>query len=108
MIDKLQRLEVPVALVHWVLNFLSNHPQGVRMDDTVTSACYQHRCVSGLCSQSILYTLYSNDFRSVDPSTMFVRFSKSSFLSRTFLQLVQYQLSASQCFHFSLYIIELS
>ena len=123
MIDKLQRLEVPVALVHWVLNFLSNHPQGVRMDDTVTSACYQHRCVSGLCSQSILYTLYSNDFRSVDPSTMFVRFSndtamlallsdfasyQSSFLSRTFLHLVQYQLSASQCFHFSLYIIELS
>ena len=27
MIDKLQKLEVPAALVHWVFNFLSNRPR---------------------------------------------------------------------------------
>ena len=31
MIDKLQKLEVPAALVHWVFNFLSNRPQCVRV-----------------------------------------------------------------------------
>ena len=33
MIDKLQKLEVPAALVHWVFNFLSNRPQCVRVGD---------------------------------------------------------------------------
>ena len=33
MIDKLQQLEVPAALVHWVFNFLSNRPQCVRVGD---------------------------------------------------------------------------
>ena len=33
MIDKLQKLEVTAALVHWVFNFLSNRPQCVRVGD---------------------------------------------------------------------------
>ena len=33
MIDKLQKLEVPAALVNWVFNFLSNRPQCVRVGD---------------------------------------------------------------------------
>ena len=33
MIDKLQKLEVPAALVHWVFSFLSNRPQCVRVGD---------------------------------------------------------------------------
>ena len=71
----------------------------------------------GCVLSPFVYTSYSNDWRSVGPSTMFVRFSndtamlallsdfasyQSSFFSGTFLQLVQYQLSASQCFHLPL------
>ena len=75
MIDKLQKLEVPTALVLWILSFLSNHPQGVRMDNTKSPVLVSNTGVSQDCVLStFLYTLYSNDCRSVDTYTMFVSF----------------------------------
>ena len=73
MIDKLQKLEVPAALVHWVFNFLSNRPQCVRVGDIkspvlVSKTGAPHGCV-------LSPFLYTNDCRSVDSSTQFVRFS---------------------------------
>ena len=110
MVDKLQKLEVPASLVHWVLNFLSNRQQCVRVGDIKSQVLVSNSFApqpSGLCPESFFfYTLYTNDCWSVYPSTMFVRFSDDTaslitiicFFRGTFLQLVQYQLSASRCF----------
>ena len=96
MIDKLQKLEVPAALVHWVFNFLSNRPQCVRSPVLVSNTGAPQGCVLS----PFLYTLYTNDCHNVDSSTQFVRISddtamlallndfasyQSSFFSGTFL-----------------------
>ena len=39
MIDKLQTLDVPAALFHWVLNVLTNRPRCVREGDTKPQGC---------------------------------------------------------------------
>ena len=76
MIDKLQKLEVPAALVHWVFNLLSNRPQCVRVGDIKSPVLVSNRGAPQGCVLSpFLYTLYTNDCRSVDTSTQFVRFS---------------------------------
>ena len=81
MIDKLQKLEVPDALVHWVFNFLSNRPQCVRMGDIKSPVLVSNTGVPQDCVLSpFLYTVYINDCRSVDPSTQFVRFSDDTAL----------------------------
>ena len=72
MIDKLQKLEVPAALVHWVFNFLSNHPQYVRVLVSNTGA------PQGCVLSQFLNTLCTNDCRSVGSSTQFVRFSEDT------------------------------
>ena len=70
MIDKLQKLEVPAALVHWVFNFLSNHPQCVRVGDIKSPVLVSNTgAPQGCVLSSFLYTLYTNDCWSVDPST---------------------------------------
>ena len=76
MIDKLHKLELPAALVHWVVNFLTTRPQCVRVGDIKSSVLISNAgapqgCVLSPC----LYTLYTNGCRSVDPSTQFVRCS---------------------------------
>jgi hypothetical protein len=101
MIDKLQKLEVPAALVHWVFNFLSNRPQCVRVGDIKSPVLVSNTgAPQGCVLSSFLYTLYTNDCHNVDSSTQFVRFSddiamlallndfasyQSSFFSGTFL-----------------------
>ena len=101
MIDKLQKLEVPAALVHWVFNFLSNRPQCVRVGDIKSPVLVSNTGAPQGCVLSpFLYTLYTNDCHNVDSSTQFVRFSddtamlallndfasyQSSFFSGTFL-----------------------
>ena len=60
--DKLQKLEVPAAIVHWVFNFLSNCQQCVRVDDTTSPVIVSNTGVPQGCVLSpFLYTLYTND-----------------------------------------------
>ena len=73
-VDKLQKLEVPAALVHWVLNFFIS-PQCVQMGDIKSPVLVINTGVSPGCVLSpFVYTLYTNNCQSVDPFTMFVRF----------------------------------
>ena len=70
MIDKLQKMEVSGSLVHWVLYFLSNPPQCVRVGDAMSPVLVSYTGVPQGCVLSpLLYTLYTNGCWSVDPST---------------------------------------
>ena len=102
MIDKLQKLKVPAAFVHWVFNFLSNRPQCVRVGDIkspvlVSNTGAPQGCVSSL----FLYTLCTNDCRRVDPSTQFVRFSDDTAMLALLSDFASYQSYLSSVVRFS-------
>ena len=92
MIDKLQKLEVPAALVQWVFNFLSIRPQCVRVGDIKSPVLVSNPCAPQGCVLSpLLYTLYINDCRSVDSSTQFVRFSDDTAMLALLNDFASYQ-----------------
>ena len=67
MTDKLQKLEVPAKLVHWVLNVLSNRPKCVQGGDIKSTVLTSNTAAPQGCVPSpFLYTLYTNDCRSVE------------------------------------------
>ncbi|KAK2161792.1 hypothetical protein NP493_1559g00026 [Ridgeia piscesae] len=102
MIDKLQKLEVPAALVHWVFNFLSNRPQCVRVGDIKSPVLVSNTGAPQGCVLSpFLYTLYTNDCRSVDSSTQFVRFSDDTAMLALLNDFASYQSYLSSVVRFS-------
>ena len=102
MIDKLQKLEVPAALVHWVYNFLCNRPQCVRVGDIKSPVLVSNTGAPPGCVLSqFLYTLYTNDCRSVDPSTQFVRISYDTTMLALFSDFASYQSYLSSVVRFS-------
>ena len=102
MIDKLQKLEVPAALVHWVFNFLSNRPQCVRVGDIKSPVIFSNTGAPQGCVLSpLLYTLYTNDCRSVDSSTQFVRFSDDTAMLALLDYFASYQSYLSAVVRFS-------
>ncbi|KAK2189868.1 hypothetical protein NP493_95g05039 [Ridgeia piscesae] len=102
MIDKLQKLDVPAALVHWVFNFLSNRPQCVRVGDIKSPVLVSNTGAPQGCVLSpFLYTLYTNDCRSVDSSTQFVRFSDDTAMLALLNDFASYQSYLSLVVRFS-------
>ena len=102
MVDKLQKLEVPAAFVHWVFNFLSNRPQCVRVGDIKSPVIVSNTGAPQGCVLSpFLYTLYTNDCRSVDPSTQYVRFSDDTAMLALLSDFASYQSYVSSVVRFS-------
>ena len=102
MIDKLQILEVPAAFVHWVFNFLSNRSQCVRVGDIKPPVLVSNTDASKGCVVSpFVYTLNTNDCRSVDPSIQFVRFSDDTAMLTLLSDFVSYQSYLSSVVRFS-------
>ena len=96
------KLEVPAALVHWVFNFLSNRPQCVRVDDIKSPVLVSNTGAPQGCVLSpFLYTLYTNDCRSVDSSTQFVRFSDDTAMLALLNDFASYQSYLSSVVRFS-------
>jgi len=91
-IDKVHKLQVPAALVHWVFNFLSNRPQCVRVGDIKSPVLVSNTGAPQGCVLSpFLYTLYTNDCRSVYPSTKFVRYSDDTAMLALLSDFASYQ-----------------
>ena len=102
MIEKLQKLDVPAAFVHWLLNFLSNRLQFVRVGDTKSTVLVSNTGAPQGCVVSpFLYTSYTNDCRSIDPSTMFVRFSDDTAMLALLNDFASYQSYISSVLRFS-------
>ena len=102
MIDKLQKLEVPAAFVHWVFNFLSYRPQCVRVGDIKSPVIVSNTGAPQGCVLSpFVYTLYTNDCRSEDPSTQYVRFSDDIAMLAILRDFASYQSYVSSVIRFS-------
>ena len=81
--------------------FLSNRPQCVRVGDIKSPVLVSYTGAPQGCILSpFLYTLYTNDCRSVDPSTQFVRFSDDTAMLALLSDFASYQsyLSSVLCF----------
>ena len=76
MIQKLQNLDVPIVLTRWLFDFLSNRPQCVRVGDQLSPTMVTNTGAPQGCVLSpFLFILYTNDCRSLDPSTQYYKFS---------------------------------
>ena len=92
MIDKLHKLKVSATFVHWVFNFLSNRPQCVRVGDIKSPVIVSNTgAPQGCVLSQFVYTLYTNDCRSVDPSTKCVRFSDDTAMLALLSDFASYQ-----------------
>ena len=102
MIDKQQKLEVPAALVHWDFNFLSNRRQCVRMGDITSTVLVSNiGAPQGYVLSPFVYTLYTYDCRSVDPSTQFMRFCDDTAMLALLTDFASYQSYISSVVRFS-------
>ncbi|KAK2155971.1 hypothetical protein NP493_2017g00010 [Ridgeia piscesae] len=88
--------------VHWVFNFLRNRPQCVRVGDIKSPVLVSNTGAPQGCVLSpFLYTLYTNDCRSVDSSTQFVRFSDDTAMLALLNDFASYQSYLSSVVRFS-------
>ena len=76
--DKFQKLEVPASLVHWVFNSIRIRPESVRVGDTQSPVLVSNTGTHQRCVLNQFW--YTNGCRSVEPSTVFVRFSDDTSL----------------------------
>ena len=101
MIDKLQKLEVPAALVHWAFNFLSNRPQCVRVGDIKSPVLVSNTGAPQGCVLSpFFYTSYTNECWGV-PSTQFMRFSDDTAMLALLNDFASYQSYLSSVVRFT-------
>jgi len=76
MIKKLCHLNIPSLLIRWVLSFLTNRPQALRIGTVTSSTIITNTGAPQGCVLSpFLYTLYSNDCISSSSITTFYKYS---------------------------------
>jgi hypothetical protein len=74
--DKLLVLNVHPSICHWVLDFLLDRPQVVRVNKSVSSSAILNTGAPQGCVLSpLLFTLFTNDCVSSDPSVLVLKFS---------------------------------
>ena len=82
--------------------FLSNRPQCVRVGDIKSPVLVSNTGAPQGCVLSpFLYTMYTNDCRSVNPSTQFVRFSDDTAMLLLLSDFASYQSYLSSVVRFS-------
>jgi len=76
LVAKLIDLNVDTSLCRWISNFLSNRAQVVRVGDHTSGKLILNTGAPQGCVLSpLLFTLFTNEFRSNDPSVIVVKFS---------------------------------
>jgi hypothetical protein len=73
---KLTDLNVPRSLCHWLLDFLLDRPQVVRLKNSLSASLILNTGTPQGCVLSpLLFTLFTNDCTSAHPSTHIIKFS---------------------------------
>ena len=76
LLDKLLALSVHPSICHWVLDFLLDRPQVVRVNNSLSrSVTLNTGAPQGCVLSPLLFTLFTNDCVSSDPSVLVFKFS---------------------------------
>ncbi|KAI7795258.1 hypothetical protein IRJ41_012982 [Triplophysa rosa] len=76
LLPKLTQLSVPTSTCQWIINFLSNRQQLVRLGKFKSSTCtISTGAPQGCVLSPLLYSLYTNECTSTDPSVKLLKFA---------------------------------
>ena len=79
MIENLLALQIPPNFIYWMHNFLSNRPQHVKAGSNISHYIITNTgAPQGCVGNSILYSLYTNDFRSECDSNVLISYSEDT------------------------------
>ncbi len=79
-IKKLQGLQVPSPLIHWIYNFLSNRLRVVKVDNSLSPTIVLNTgAPQGCVLRPVLYTLYTNDCQSPFTTTHYLKYADDSY-----------------------------
>ena len=86
MVEKLLSLSVNKNLIAWILDFLTNRTQYVKLNETISNLCKLNTGAPQGCVLSpTLYTLYTNDYRVKHSDTSLIKFADDSALQGLFI-----------------------
>ena len=78
-VEKLLSLSVNKNLIAWILDFLTNRTQYVKLNETISNLCKLNTGAPQGCVLSpTLYTLYTNDYRVKHSDTSLIKFADDS------------------------------
>ena len=76
LVNKLSTLGLAPSLYNWVLDFLTNRPQSVRINNTISSTIFLNTgSPQGCVLSPLLYTLFTHDYRAHCDSNLIVKFA---------------------------------
>ena len=86
MVEKLLSLSVNKNLIAWILDFLTNRTQYVKLNETISNLCKLNTGAPQGCVLSpTLYTLYTNDYRVKHSDTSLIKFADDSAFQGLFI-----------------------
>ena len=79
MVEKLLSLSVNKNLIDWILDFLTNRTQYVKINETISKLCkLTTGAPQGCVLSPTLYTFYTNDYRVKHSDTSLIKFADGS------------------------------
>ena len=76
MVEKLLSLSVNKNLIAWILDFLTNRTQYVKLNETISNLCKLNTgAPQGCVISPTLYTLYTNDYSVKHSDTSLIKFA---------------------------------
>ena len=99
MAEKLIVLNVNPNLIAWILDFLTGRPQYVVLNSAIsTMSTINTGAPQGCVLSSFLYTLYTNDFKIMQPDNYIIKFSDDSTLLALLLKTETNYFKEVDCF----------
>ncbi len=76
LVCKMSELGIDAALCAWIMDFLTNRPQNVKIGDCTSSTIIMNTGVPQGCVLSpVLFTLFTHDCAAIHPSNVMVKFA---------------------------------
>lgn len=75
LMSKLTQLSLPTSSCQWIINFLTDRRQLVRLGKSTSNTCTISTGSQHCCSLSLLFSFYMNDCTARDPSVKLMKFA---------------------------------